>query len=345
MSEESLNFIEQIVEEDLAAGLSADKLRFRFPPEPNGYLHIGHAASICLNFGLGERYNAPVNLRFDDTNPTKEEQEYVDAIKRDIEWLGFEWAEECYASDYFQQLYDWAVELIKMGKAYVDGQSTEKIAEQKGTPTAPGTDSPHRNQSVEENLDLFRRMKDGEFPAGSYVLRAKIDMASPNMLMRDPLLYRVVNKPHHRTGNEWCIYPMYDWAHGQSDYIEQVSHSLCTLEFKSHRELYDWCLDQIVDPAKQRPKQREFARRNLSYTVMSKRKLLELVQTGTVSGWDDPRMPTISGLRRRGYTPASIRKFSELSGISKRDSVTDVSLLEFCIREDLNKTATRVMGV
>jgi len=345
MSEESLNFIEQIVEEDLAAGLPPEKLRFRFPPEPNGYLHIGHAASICLNFGLGERYNAPVNLRFDDTNPTKEEQEFVDAIKRDIEWLGFEWASECYASDYFQQLYDWAVELIKMGKAYVDGQSTDKIAEQKGTPTSPGTDSPHRNQSVEENLDLFRRMKDGEFPAGSYVLRAKIDMASPNMLMRDPLLYRVVNKPHHRTGDTWCIYPMYDWAHGQSDYIEQVSHSLCTLEFKSHRELYDWCLDQIVDPSKHRPKQREFARRNLSYTVMSKRKLLELVQSGTVSGWDDPRMPTISGLRRRGYTPASIRKFSELSGISKRDSVTDVSLLEFCIREDLNKTATRVMGV
>ncbi len=345
MSDESLNFIEQIIEEDLASGLSPDKLRFRFPPEPNGYLHIGHAASICLNFGLGQRYNAPVNLRFDDTNPTKEEQEFVDAIRYDIEWMGFQWATECYASDYFQQLYDWAIELIKAGKAYVDGQSTDKIAEQKGTPTSPGTDSPHRNQSVEENLDLFRRMKEGEFAAGTYVLRAKIDMASPNMLMRDPLLYRILNKPHHRTGSDWCIYPMYDWAHGQSDYIEQVSHSLCTLEFKSHRELYDWFLDQIADPDKQRPKQREFARRNLSYTVMSKRKLLELVQSGTVTGWDDPRMPTISGLRRRGYTPASIRKFSELSGISKRDSVTDVSLLEFCIREDLNKTATRVMAV
>ncbi len=345
MSDESLNFIEQIIEEDLAAGLSPDKLRFRFPPEPNGYLHIGHAASICLNFGLGQKYNAPVNLRFDDTNPTKEEQEYVDAIKRDIEWLGFQWATECYSSDYFQQLYDWAVELIKMGKAYVDGQSTDKIAEQKGTPTSPGTASPHRDQSVEYNLDLFERMKNGEFAAGTYVLRAKIDMASPNMLMRDPLLYRIINKAHHRTGNDWCIYPMYDWAHGQSDYVEQVSHSLCTLEFKSHRELYDWCLDQIIDPEKLRPKQREFARRNLSYTVMSKRKLLELVQSGTVNGWDDPRMPTISGLGRRGYTPESIRKFSELSGISKRDSVTEVSLLEFCIREDLNKTATRVMGV
>jgi glutaminyl-tRNA synthetase len=341
----SLNFIEQIIADDLAAGLSPDKLRFRFPPEPNGYLHIGHAASICLNFGLGQRYNAPVNLRFDDTNPTKEEQEYVDAIKRDIEWLGFQWATECYSSDYFQQLYDWAIELIKKGKAYVDGQSAEAMAEQKGTPTKSGVASPHRDRSVEENLDLFQRMKDGEFEQGAYVLRAKIDMSSPNMLMRDPLLYRIVNKPHHRTGNEWCIYPMYDWAHGQSDYLEQVSHSLCTLEFKSHRELYDWFLDQIHDKGKLRPKQQEFARRNLSYTVMSKRRLLELVQTKTVSGWDDPRMPTISGLRRRGYTPESIRKFSDLSGISKRDSATDVSLLEFCIREDLNKTATRVMGV
>jgi glutaminyl-tRNA synthetase len=342
---ESLNFIEQIIEEDLANGMSKDSLRFRFPPEPNGYLHIGHAASICLNFGLGERYNAPVNLRFDDTNPAKEEQEYVDAIKNDIEWLGFQWATECYSSDYFQQLYDWAIELIKKGKAYVDGQSSEAMAEQKGTPTTPGVASPHRDQSVEMNLDLFERMKNGEFEAGRYVLRAKIDMASSNMLMRDPLLYRVINKAHHRTGSDWCIYPMYDWAHGESDYIEQVSHSICTLEFKSHRELYDWFLDQIYDDAKLRPKQREFARRNLSYTVMSKRKLLELVQSKTVSGWDDPRMPTISGLRRRGYTPESIRKFSEVSGITKRDSVTDVSLLEFCIREDLNKTATRVMGV
>lgn len=342
---ESLNFIEQIIEEDLANGMSKDSLRFRFPPEPNGYLHIGHAASICLNFGLGERYNAPVNLRFDDTNPAKEEQEYVDAIKNDIEWLGFQWATECYSSDYFQQLYDWAIELIKKGKAYVDGQSSEAMAEQKGTPTSPGVASPHRDQSVEMNLDLFERMKNGEFEAGRYVLRAKIDMASPNMLMRDPLLYRIINKAHHRTGSDWCIYPMYDWAHGESDYIEQISHSICTLEFKSHRELYDWFLDQIYDNNKLRPKQREFARRNLSYTVMSKRKLLELVQSKTVSGWDDPRMPTISGLRRRGYTPESIRKFSEVSGITKRDSVTDVSLLEFCIREDLNKTATRVMGV
>jgi glutaminyl-tRNA synthetase len=313
----SLNFIEQIIEDDLADELPPDKLRFRFPPEPNGYLHIGHAASICLNFGLGQRYNAPVNLRFDDTNPTKEEQEYVDAIKRDIEWLGFQWATECYSSDYFQQLYDWAIELIKKGKAYVDGQSAEAMAEQKGTPTRPGVASPHRNRSVEENLDLFQRMKDGEFEQGAYVLRAKIDMSSPNMLMRDPLLYRIVNKPHHRTGSEWCIYPMYDWAHGQSDYLEQVSHSLCTLEFKSHRELYDWFLDQIYDEGKVRPGQQEFARRHLSYTVMSKRRLLELVQSKTVSGWDDPRMPTISGLRRRGYTPESIRKFSDVSGISQ----------------------------
>ena len=347
MTEESasLNFIEQIIADDLAAGFDPKKLRFRFPPEPNGYLHIGHAASICLNFGLGEQHNAPVNLRFDDTNPSKEEQEYVDAIKHDIQWMGFKWAQECYSSDYFQQMYDWAVQLIKEGKAYVDEQSAAAMAEQKGTPTVPGVASPYRDRSVEENLELFERMKDGEFEQGSYVLRAKIDMASPNMLMRDPLLYRIVRKAHHRTGTDWCIYPMYDWAHGESDYIEEVSHSLCTLEFKMHRELYDWFLDQIYDPARLRPKQREFARRNLSYTVMSKRKLLELVQSKTVTGWDDPRMPTISGLRRRGYTPESIRKFSDLSGISKRDSVTDVSLLEYCIREDLNKTATRVMGV
>ncbi|MCR9082079.1 MAG: glutamine--tRNA ligase/YqeY domain fusion protein [Cyclobacteriaceae bacterium] len=342
---ESLNFIEHIIEEDLKNGFPKDQLRFRFPPEPNGYLHIGHAASICLNFGLGEKYNAPVNLRFDDTNPAKEEQEYVDAIKRDIAWLGFQWAKECYSSDYFQQLYDWAIQLIKEGMAYVDQQTSEEIAAQKGTPTTAGTDSPFRNRPIEESLDLFERMKNGEFAAGSYLLRAKIDMSSPNMHMRDPILYRIVNKPHHRTGSDWCIYPMYDWAHGQSDYVEQVSHSLCTLEFKAHRELYDWYLDQIYDSSLLRPKQREFARRNLSYTVMSKRKLLELVQKNIVSGWDDPRMPTISGLRRRGYTPDSIRKFSDLAGISKRDNVTDVSLLEFCIREDLNKTATRVMGV
>lgn len=344
-SPEALNFIEQIIEEDLANGLPKDKLRFRFPPEPNGYLHIGHAASICLNFGLGEKYNAPVNLRFDDTNPAKEEQEYVDAIKRDIAWLGFKWANECYSSDYFQQLYDWAVQLIKADKAYVDQQTSEQIAEQKGTPTTPGTASPYRDRPIEESLELFEKMKNGEFEKGAYLLRAKIDMASPNMHMRDPILYRIINAHHHRTGNDWCIYPMYDWAHGESDYIEHISHSLCTLEFKLHRELYDWYLDQIYDSANLRPKQREFARRNLSYTVMSKRKLLELVQKKVVSGWNDPRMPTISGLRRRGYTPDSIRKFSDLSGISKRDNVTDVSLLEYCIREDLNKTATRVMAV
>jgi glutaminyl-tRNA synthetase len=342
---ESLNFIEHIIEEDLANGFPQDKLRFRFPPEPNGYLHIGHAASICLNFGLGEKYNAPVNLRFDDTNPSKEEQEYVDAIKRDIAWLGFSWANECYASDYFQQLHDWAVELIKADKAYVDQQTSEQIAAQKGTPTSPGSASPYRDRPTAESLDLFVRMKNGEFPAGSYVLRAKIDMTSPNMHMRDPILYRIINAHHHRTGNKWCIYPMYDWAHGESDYIEQVSHSLCTLEFKAHRELYDWYIDQIYDPKLLRPKQREFARRNLSYTVMSKRKLLELVQNKVVAGWNDPRMPTISGLRRRGYTPSAIRKFSELAGIAKRDNVTDVSLMEFCIREDLNKSATRVMAV
>jgi glutaminyl-tRNA synthetase len=343
--QDSFNFIEQIIADDLAEGLSADKLRFRFPPEPNGYLHIGHAASICLNFGLGQSNNAPVNLRFDDTNPAKEEQEYVDAIKNDIKWLGFEWDQECFSSDYFQQLYDWAIILIKEGKAYVDGLSAADMATQKGTPTTIGVASPHRDQSVEENLALFQKMKEGAFEEGSYVLRAKIDMASPNMLMRDPILYRILKKEHHRTGNDWCIYPMYDWTHGESDYIEQISHSICTLEFKSHRELYDWFLDQIQDKGQLRPKQREFARRNLSYTVMSKRKLLELVQEKIVTSWDDPRMPTISGLRRRGYTAESIKKFSELSGISKRDSVTDVSLLEFCIREDLNKTATRVMGV
>lgn len=347
MSEEtkSLNFIEQIIEDDLGNGLSKDKLRFRFPPEPNGYLHIGHAAAICLNFGLGERYQAPVNLRFDDTNPAKEEQEYVDAIKRDVAWLGFQWDQECYSSDYFQQLYDWAIQLIKKGVAYVDGQSSEVMAEQKGTPTTPGVNSPHRDQAVEENLELFEKMKNGEFEEGSYVLRAKIDMSSTNMLMRDPIIYRILKKDHHRTKSDWCIYPMYDWAHGESDYVEQISHSICTLEFKPHRELYDWFLDQIYDDANLRPKQREFARRNLSYTIMSKRKLLRLVENNVVSGWDDPRMPTISGLRRRGYTPTAIKKFSEVSGISKRDSVTDVSLLEFCVREDLNKTATRVMGV
>lgn len=346
MSEKkSLNFLEQIIEEDLANGLDASKLRFRFPPEPNGYLHIGHAASICLNFGLGLEYNAPVNLRFDDTNPVKEEQEYVDSIKKDIQWLGFHWDKELYSSDYFQELYDWAVLLIKKGKAYVDDQSSEEMARQKGTPTQPGEDSPYRNRSVEENLNLFERMKNGEFEEGTHTLRAKIDMASPNMLMRDPLMYRILKKEHHRTGKQWEIYPMYDWTHGESDYIEQISHSLCTLEFKHHRELYDWFLDQVYSESDLRPKQREFARRNLSYTVMSKRKLLELVNEGYVNGWDDPRMPTISGLRRRGYTPKSIRDFSETAGIAKRDNVTDLALLEFHIRNELNKTAPRVMAV
>ncbi len=343
--EKSLNFIEHIIEEDLKNGYSNDELRFRFPPEPNGYLHIGHASSICLNFGLGENYNAPVNLRFDDTNPEKEEKVYVEAIKRDVEWLGFTWAEERYASDYFQQLYEWAVGLIKARKAYVDSQSSEEMAQQKGTPTEPGTHSPYRNRSVEENLRLFEAMKNGEFEEGVHVLRAKIDMASPNMLMRDPILYRVLKKAHHRTNTDWCIYPMYDWAHGQGDYIEQVSHSLCTLEFLPHRELYDWCLDQLVSSERLRPKQREFARRNLSHTVVSKRKLLKLVEDGVVSGWDDPRMPTISGLRRRGYTPESIRNFADTIGIAKRENLVDVSLLEFHAREHLNKIAPRVMTV
>jgi len=343
--ERSLNFIEQIIEEDLSNGLPADKLRFRFPPEPNGYLHVGHASAICLNFGLGQRYNAPVNLRFDDTNPAKEEQEFVDAIKKDVEWLGYTWAEERYASDYFQELYDWAVEFIKRGVAYVDSQSSEDMAEQKGTPTQPGTNIPNRDRSVQENLDLFEKMKNGEFEEGTYVLRAKIDMASANMLMRDPIMYRILHKHHHRTGEKWSIYPMYDWAHGESDYIEQISHSLCTLEFLPHRELYDWFLDQIYDNKSTRPKQREFARRNLSHTVVSKRKLMQLVQEKHVSGWDDPRMSTISGMRRRGYTPASIRNFADTIGIAKRQNLIDVSMLEFCVREDLNKTAPRVMAV
>ncbi|WP_396208923.1 glutamine--tRNA ligase/YqeY domain fusion protein [Flavobacterium sp.] len=343
--DKSLNFIEQIIEEDLKNGLDQNKLRFRFPPEPNGYLHVGHASAICLNFGLGINYKAPVNLRFDDTNPSKEEQEYVDAIKRDVEWLGFQWDKECYASDYFQQLYDWAVELIKKNKAYVDSQTSEEMAQQKGTPTQPGTDSPYRNRSVDENLDLFTRMKNGEFEKGTHVLRAKISMGANNMLMRDPIIYRIMHAHHHRTGNDWCIYPMYDWAHGESDYLEQISHSFCTLEFLPHRELYDWFLNQIYDSTKVRPKQREFARRNLSHTVVSKRKLLQLVEENHVTGWDDPRMSTISGMRRRGYTPTSIRNFANTIGIAKRDNLIDVSLLEFCVREDLNKIAPRVMAV
>ncbi len=340
-----LNFIEHIIEEDIKAGLPRERLRFRFPPEPNGYLHIGHIKAMSINFGLGESYDAPVNLRFDDTNPEKEEQEYVNAIKEDIAWLGFHWDKECYASDYFQQLYDWAVMLIEKGKAYVDSQSSEEMAVQKGTPTKTGSNSPYRDRSVAENLELFKKMKEGTFEAGTHVLRAKIDMTSPNMLMRDPLMYRILRKAHHRTGTDWCIYPMYDWAHGESDYIEQVSHSLCSLEFKPHRELYEWFVNQIYDPALVMPKQTEFARLNLSYTITSKRKLLQLVNERVVSGWDDPRMPTVSGLRRRGYTPASIRDFTTRVGVAKRDNVIDMSLLEFCVREDLNKTAPRVMVV
>ena len=345
-SKRSLNFIEHIIEEDLSqSNCSKESLRFRFPPEPNGYLHIGHASSICLNFGLGKKYNAPVNLRFDDTNPSKEEQEFVDSIKKDVSWLGFQWAEECYASDYFEQLYLWAEELIVKGLAYVDSQSADDIAAQKGTPTTVGTSSPFRGRSAQENLDLFREMKAGKHTEGTHVLRAKIDMSSSNMLMRDPILYRIMHKHHHRTGDQWCIYPMYDWAHGQSDYVEQISHSLCTLEFAMHRELYDWCLDQIIDPVKLRPKQREFARRNFSHTVVSKRKLLQLVNEKHVDGWDDPRMPTISGMRRRGYPPLAIQKFADAIGIAKRENVVDLSVLEYHVREELNRTAPRVMVV
>jgi len=343
--EKALNFIEHIIENDLREDYSKEDLRFRFPPEPNGYLHIGHASSICLNFGLGLRYDAPVNLRFDDTNPIKEEQEFVDAIKEDVRWLGYSWDQECYASDYFQQLYDWAIQLIREGKAYVDSQTSEEMARQKGTPTEPGTNSPFRDRSIEENLALFEGMKNGEFEEGIHVLRAKIDMSSPNMLMRDPIMYRVLHRAHHRTNTDWCIYPLYDWTHGESDYIERISHSLCTLEFKPHRPLYDWFLDQVVRPDTIRPKQREFARRNLSHTVVSKRKLLQLVEKEIVNGWDDPRMPTISGMRRRGYTPEAIRKFADTVGIAKRENVVDVSLLEFTVREHLNKIAPRVMGV
>ncbi len=344
-NEKSLNFIQQIIEEDLQNNVNDGRVHTRFPPEPNGYLHIGHAKAICLNFSLAQQYQGKCNLRFDDTNPVKEDTEYVDSIMEDIKWLGFEWeGEPHYTSDYFDQLYDWAVQLIKDGKAYVDDQTAEQIAEQKGSPTVPGTESPFRNRSVEENLDLFARMKKGEFKDGEKVLRAKIDMASPNMHMRDPLMYRILHAHHHRTGDKWCIYPMYDYAHGESDYIEGITHSICTLEFEVHRPLYEWFIDNITD-TEYRPKQREFARLNLSYTVMSKRKLLELVTDGHVNGWDDPRMPTVSGLRRRGYTPAAIRNFADTIGIAKRNNVIDVSLLEFCVREDLNKTATRVMGV
>ncbi|MFC1224455.1 glutamine--tRNA ligase/YqeY domain fusion protein [Pedobacter sp. BG31] len=342
MSEEkSLNFIEEIVENDLNSG-KYETLVTRFPPEPNGYLHIGHAKAICLNFGLTQKYGGYTNLRFDDTNPVTEKTEYVNSQQEDIRWLGFNWKNELYASDYFDELYGFAVKLIEKGLAYVDESSADEIAALKGTPTEPGQDSPYRNRSIEENLDIFTKMKNGEFPDGAYILRAKIDMASPNMLMRDPIIYRIKHAEHHRTGNKWCIYPMYDFAHGQSDSIEHITHSICTLEYVSHRELYDWFIEKLeIFPSKQY----EFARLNLTSTVMSKRKLLQLVNENLVNGWDDPRMPTISGLRRRGFTPKSIREFCERIGIAKRENLIELSLLEFCIREDLNKTANRVMAV
>ncbi len=336
------NFLEEIIEEDIRTGKHGGRVLTRFPPEPNGYLHIGHAKSICLNFGLAQKYGGKTNLRFDDTNPVKEDVEYVNSIKEDIRWLGFEWANEFYASDYFEQLYEWAELLIKKGLAYVDDQTQEEIRINRGTVTQPGKESPWRNRSVEENLDLFRRMRAGEFKEGEKVLRAKIDMAHPNMLMRDPIMYRIIHAEHHRTGDKWCIYPMYDYAHGQSDSIEKITHSICTLEFDVHRPLYDWFIEKLeIFPSKQY----EFARLNLSYTVMSKRKLLQLVQEKVVMGWDDPRMPTICGLRRRGYTPEAIHYFADKVGVAKRDNVIDLSLLEFCIREDLNKRAERRMAV
>lgn len=341
----SLNFIEQIIEDDLANGFPKDQLRFRFPPEPNGYLHVGHTKAICINFGLGEKYGAPVNLRFDDTNPEKEEQEFVDSIKKDVEWLGFKYDKELYASDYFEQLYIWAVQMIKNGKAYVDEQSSEEITAQRKNPFEDGIESPFRNRPVEESLDLFERMKNGEFEEGSMSLRAKIDMKSSNMNMRDPVMYRILKRPHHRTGEKWKIYPMYDWAHGESDYIEQISHSLCSLEFENHRPLYDWYLDQVYQEPKVRNKQREFARMNVSYMITSKRKLQRLVAENVVTGWDDPRMPTISGMRRLGFTPKSIRNFIDRVGVAKRENLIDIQLLEFFVREDLNKVSTRVMAV
>ena len=341
----SNNFIHQIVEEEISAGKNNGRVHTRFPPEPNGYLHIGHAKSICLNFGTAQKYNGLTNLRFDDTNPSKEDTEYVDSIMEDVHWLGFDWGTRLYyASDYFDQLFGFAVKLIQEGKAYIDDQNAETISTQKGTPTRPGTESPFRNRTVEENLDLFMRMKAGEFNEGERVLRAKIDMSSPNMHMRDPIIYRIMKTPHHRTGDKWCIYPMYDFAHGQCDFWEGITHSICTLEFEVHRPLYDWFIDQLKD-SDYRPRQIEFSRLNLNYTVMSKRKLLELVKDKHVSGWDDPRMPTICGLRRRGYTPESIRNFAERIGVTKTDGITDVALLEYSVREDLNKRAQRVMGV
>ena len=343
MSEErALNFIEEIVETDLAAGKNNGRLHTRFPPEPNGYLHIGHAKSICLNFGLAQRYNGKTNLRFDDTNPVTEDTEYVESIKEDVRWLGFEWANELYASYYFDIIYAFALNLVKQGLAYVDDSSAEEIAAQKGTPTEPGTPNQYRSRSTEENIALFEEMKAGKYPDGAKVLRAKVDMASPNMHMRDPIMYRIKHAPHHRTGDKWCIYPMYDFAHGQSDAIEEITHSICTLEFIPHRALYEWFIEKLdIFPSRQY----EMARLNLTYTVMSKRKLLQLVNEGHVEDWDDPRMPTISGLRRRGYTPASVRDFCERIGVAKRENLIDVGLLEFCIREDLNKTAWRRMAV
>ncbi|NCB97044.1 MAG: glutamine--tRNA ligase/YqeY domain fusion protein, partial [Bacteroidia bacterium] len=339
--ERSLNFLEEIIENDLAAGKYKSILT-RFPPEPNGYLHIGHAKSICLNFGLAQRYGGATNLRFDDTNPAKEDVEYVDSIKEDIAWLGFKWAKELYASDYFEQLYEWAQKLIQKGLAYVDDQNQEQIRQTRGTVSQPGTPSPYRDRSVEENLKLFAEMREGKYIDGEKVLRAKIDMAHPNMLFRDPILYRIIHTSHHRTGDKWCIYPMYDYAHGQSDSIENITHSICTLEFDVHRPLYDWFIEKLeIFPSHQY----EFARLNLTYTVMSKRKLLELVRTKVVSGWDDPRMPTICGLRRRGYTPESIRMFADKVGVAKRDNIIDLSLLEWCVREDLNKRSNRYMAV
>ncbi|MHC4441147.1 MAG: glutamine--tRNA ligase/YqeY domain fusion protein [Planctomycetota bacterium] len=337
------NFIQDIINHDNRTGKWGGKVITRFPPEPNGYLHIGHAKSFCLNFGLADEYNGRCHLRFDDTNPTKEEQEYVDSIKEDIRWLGFDWGQhEYYASDYFDQLYEWAIKLIKEGKAYVDDLTGDEIREYRGTLTKAGKESPHRNRSVEENLDLFQRMKNGEFPDGSKTLRTKIDMASPNLNMRDPVMYRILHESHHNTGDKWCIYPMYDWAHGQEDSIEKITHSICTLEFENHRPLYDWYLDQLGIHHSQ---QIEFARLNLTYTVMSKRKLLELVQGKYVNGWDDPRMPTICGLRRRGYSPEAIRNFCQRIGVNKFNSTVDIALLEHCLRDHLNKTAPRIMGV
>jgi len=339
------NFIEQIIEGDLTRGFSESDLRFRFPPEPNGHLHIGHLKAICLNFNLGEKYKAPVNLRFDDTNPEMEAKEYVDAIKSDIKWLGFKWDQECYASDYFKELHDWAVSLIEKKLAYIDSQSSQEIASQKGTPAKEGTPSPFRERSKEESLKIFKDMFEGKTKPGEHVLRAKINMSSPNMVMRDPVIYRSMISNHHRTGDAWKIYPMYDWTHGESDYIEQVSHSLCTLEFEPHRELYDWFLDSISPLKGIRPKQREFSRLNLSYTITSKRNLARLVEENLVDGWDDPRMPTISGLRNRGYSPESLKTFALTVGVSKRESVIDVSLLEFCARAHLNEVAPRAMAV